>query len=156
MKEGKLFELDIKKSCPENWLYYRFRDGTASFEKSEKTRFQASNICDCMMFTGTELLFLELKSFKGKSFSFSNIRQNQIIQMQKVSKYKNTRSLFLLNARDVQKVFVLSIDQIINLPLVYGKKSLNIVDLQSNSSIKELPCKKKRVRFTYDMEELTK
>ena len=89
MNSGKKFEENFKKSVPENVFYYRFRDGTSSWDKSSKMRFQAKNICDCMLHDGEYLYLLELKNHKGKSLPLSAIRQNQVDDLLLAAKHRN-------------------------------------------------------------------
>jgi len=85
MNNGKRFELEIKNSIPSSVYYYRFRDGTANFsgDKNQNVRFQATNMCDCLLYDSKHLYFLELKTHKGKSLPLSAIRENQIEQLDK-------------------------------------------------------------------------
>lgn len=159
---GKIFENNFKASCPKEWFYYRFIDGTASYDESQATRFQLSNICDCFIFTGSKLIFCELKSFKGNSFQFSNIRKHQLIAMERASYYKNIMCYFILNAREIKqttktkfpfnnKTYFLTIATMLNIINTSTKKSINIKEIEEHPKIYELPSKKKKVHFTYDL-----
>ena len=77
MTSGKRFEKNVKDSIPEEYFYYRFKDGTSSWGGNDQVRFQARNICDSMLYNGYNLYLLELKSHKGKSLPLSCIRENQ-------------------------------------------------------------------------------
>lgn len=116
---GKRFEENFKKSIidDENTLLYRFKDGTANFggERNTNVRFQASNVCDFMLFHSYEynskLFLIELKSHKGKSLPITCIRDNQIKEMTTYSKKKNVESLLIVNFSDIDRCFSISIDQ---------------------------------------------
>ena len=90
INSGKRFEQNWKNSIPKDVFYYRFRDGSSSWGGNDKVRFQQTNICDCLMFDGDYLYLLELKSTKGKSLPFSNIKKHQIKDLLWASKYANT------------------------------------------------------------------
>lgn len=148
---GKVFENNFKASCPKEWFYYRLFDGTASYDESQATRFQLSNICDCFIFTGSKLLLCELKSFKGTSMPFSNIRETQLTRMLKAEAYENVKPYFILNARRIEKTFFMLPSTLIKIQEESSKKSINIKELESHPAIHELPSKKKKVHFTYDL-----
>lgn len=148
---GKVFENNFRLSCPSGWFYYRLFDGTAAYNKSENTRFQLSNICDCIIFTGTKLLLCELKSFKGTSMPYSNIRENQLARMLKAEGYENVKPYFILNARRIEKTFCLTPTTLIKIKEESTKKSINIKALETHPDIYEIPNKKKKVNFTYDL-----
>ena len=106
---GKQFENDLKKSVPGNVFYYRFRDGTGAWGEGEKTRFQATNICDCLLFDGKKLLLLELKSHKGKSVPFTAVRQNQVEGLSKAASYENIVPGMVFNFRDESETYFVPI-----------------------------------------------
>lgn len=105
INSGKRFEQQWKDSIPPNVFFYRFRDGTSSWGNQENTRFQQSNMCDCMMFDGKTLYLLELKSHKGKSLPFSAIRQNQIDELIKAKNYPSIESGFVINFSDLGETY---------------------------------------------------
>ncbi|MDD4111342.1 MAG: hypothetical protein PHS54_07405, partial [Clostridia bacterium] len=112
MNNGKIFEQEIKASVPTDMFYYRFKDGTASWGKSDNTRFQAHNICDCMLFDGQMLYLLELKSHKGKSIPKSCIRPTQMIELLQADCFDNVDAGFLFNFRDVGRTFYMSVSDV--------------------------------------------
>ena len=68
---GKKFEQAIEKSVNKaGFLYERFKDN-GKFGFSETTRFSSENPCDCFIFTGSHLVYLELKSTTNTSISFN-------------------------------------------------------------------------------------
>ena len=151
---GKVFENNFKASCPSEWYFLRLIDGTASYDKSETTRFQVANVCDCIIFTRSKLLLCELKSFKGTSMPYSNIRENQLSRLLKAEQYENVKPYFILNARHIEKTFCLTPATLIKIQEESAKKSINIKELESHPHIYELPSKKKKVNFTYDLHVL--
>jgi len=150
---GKKFENNFKKSVPADIFYYRFKDGTASWGKSDNVRFQASNICDCMLFKGGILVLAELKNHKGKSLPFTAIRDNQLKEMVAASEYKDVYPMLIVNFEDVERCYAVSILDILHfIENSDGKKSIPIVYFEVNGF--EIPCAKKKVNFTYDLEPL--
>lgn len=152
---GKIFEKDFKDSIPDNVFFYRFRDGTGAWEKSDITRFQSSNICDTMLFYQSKLYLLELKTVQGKSFSFANVRQNQIEQLLKASRFEGITAGFIINFRDIEKTVFISAFHMYDTMCSICKKSFNISDLENIKHI-EIPSIKKRTRYRYDLEPLLK
>ena len=68
---GKKFEKAIEKSVNKaGFLYERFKDN-GKFGFSENTRFSSENPCDCFIFDGHYLTYLELKSTVNTSISFN-------------------------------------------------------------------------------------
>jgi len=110
LNSGKKFETNFKNSVPNNIFFYRFRDGTSSWAKQENTRFQAKNICDCMMYDGQFLYLLELKSHKGASLPLSVIRKNQIDDLMAASKHENVIAGLIVNFADKETVYFMPID----------------------------------------------
>jgi len=152
---GKKFEKDFKNSIPDNVFFYRFRDGTGAWEKSDITRFQSSNVSDCMLFYQGKLFLLELKTVQGKSFSFANVRQNQIEQLLKASIFEGITAGFIINFRDIEKTVFISAFHMYDTMCSICKKSFNISDLDNIKHI-EIPSIKKRVHYKYDLERLIK
>ena len=109
MNSGKRFEENFKNSVPDNVFYYRFRDGTSSWDKGSQTRFQQRNICDCQLFDGDYLYLLELKNTKGKSLSLNNIRKNQIDDLTDADKYANIVAGLIVNFEDVEETYLMPI-----------------------------------------------
>lgn len=112
MNSGKRFEENFKKSIPDDVFYYRLRDGTSAWDSQEKTktRFQAKNICDCLLFDGKSLFLLELKAHKGKSLPLSAIRENQIKGLLETSKYDNIIAGLVVNFTDIQETYFMPIN----------------------------------------------
>jgi len=149
MNAGKKFEEDFKKSVPECVFYYRFKDGTASWNKSDKVRFQAHNICDCLIFNNVKLFLLELKSHKGKSLPFSCIRDKQLEELFQANKFGNIQAGLVINFRDLEETYFIDIDKVMNFIHHSDRKSIPVEFLKAEG--KFLPQFKKRTRYTYDL-----
>lgn len=106
---GKKFEEQFKKSVPEDIFYYRFRDGTSAWGKQDQTRFQAKNICDCLLFDGDYLYLLELKAHKGKSLPLSAIKKNQIDGLYEADRYKNLIAGLVVSFTDTEETYFMPI-----------------------------------------------
>ena len=83
MNIGKIFETEFKNSIPSWCYYYRLRDGTAAYGGNANMRFQAKNICDCIVIGQAFTYFIELKNTNQKSLSLSNIKENQLTENEK-------------------------------------------------------------------------
>ena len=120
-----MFEEWFKKSVPTEILYERFKDGTSNWSRSDtNVRFQAQNVCDCFLFDGYILLYLELKSHKGKSIPLNCIRENQEKELPKRQKYPNVISGLLVEFSDLERVFFLNIDEFISFKETSDRKSI--------------------------------
>lgn len=126
---GKRFEQNFKKSITEDIYYYRFKDGTASWgsNNANNIRFQAKNICDCLLFKKPNLYFLELKNHKGKSIPLSCIKENQIKELTNADKYNGIISGLVINFEDIDRCFFVHI--------------ANINDFIENEDRKSIPIK---------------
>lgn len=150
LNSGKRFEAQWKDSIPSNVFFYRFRDGTSSWGGSqENTRFQQSNMCDCMMHDGKLLYFMELKSHKGKSLPLSTIRQNQLDELVKANTYKNVRGMFVINFADEGRTFIINAGTIATFIFLNERKSIPIAWCEQYGH--EIVGKKKKVNYAWDI-----
>lgn len=115
MKRGQKFEDNFRNSIDRgssDLFFYRFKDGTANWNPTEKTRFQAHNICDCMIFYGQNLFLLELKSHKGKSLPFNCIRDSQWEEMYEAGHKKNVYPFLIVFFSDINECYAVHIRDI--------------------------------------------
>lgn len=154
MNSGKTFEYNFKKSVPNNILFYRFRDGTSNWDKNNLTRFQQKNVCDCMLFNGNYLYFIELKNHKGKSLPLNCIRESQIEELTKYSRYKNTICGIIINFQDLEECYWLFISQINEFLLTVNRKSIPI-DFCRENGVK-IANKRLRTNYRYDIDKMSK
>lgn len=138
---GYIFQDNIKKSCmKQDVLFYRFKDSATSFSGGS-ARFTPKNICDCMVFHRGILLFLELKSCKGKSFSFTEHSLKQLKDIDKILKDKvdNYRPKvyggFLIEFREISKTIFISTENIIRYLHENNTKTLNYDKLIKDNNI---------------------
>lgn len=152
MNSGKIFEQNFKASIPPDVFYYRLRDSTASFYgggDGSKIRFQAQNMCDCILFGNQALFLCELKSHKGKSIPFSCIRQNQIEQLTAAAKFPFIIPALVIFFPDVERCFSIGINDWNNLVDASKKKSANIAEIEPVGF--EVEVTKLKVNFRYNV-----
>lgn len=126
LNSGKRFEQNFKNSIPKDMFYYRLRDGSSSWDKSAKTRFQQTNICDCLIYDGDNLYTLELKSTKGKSLPFTNIKEHQITDLLWCSNFLNVVSGFIIEFSSLNECYFIEISQFKSFYDTTERKSLPI------------------------------
>lgn len=108
---GKRFEEQFKKSIPKDIFYYRFRDSANTWSGGNKTRFTPSNIADCLIFDGDYLYLLELKSTKGKSLPYKNIKKHQIQDLLWASEFANTICGLVIEFSQLDEYYFIEIRQ---------------------------------------------
>lgn len=151
---GKIFEDEIKISISKDHWYYRFKDGTAAYNKdieNKKVRFQAKNICDCQVMAKDKLFLLELKNTKGSSLPLSNIKSNQLEGLSGIN-HKNIKSYFIICFRDKEKCYGVQAFKVKEFIEVEERKSIPMVWCKENGI--EVPMIKKKVRYRYDLDVL--
>ena len=149
MNSGKQFEKDIAKSC--NDYFYRLKDGTSSWGNQENTRFQAKNDFDCFIFNSSRLYGIELKSVKGKSLPFTNIKSNQIKGLLKIDSYPCAYGYIIINFREVEQTYAIGIEALVK-KMEGSKKSINVNECKEIGTL--IPQRKLKVNYRYDLEVL--
>lgn len=153
MNKGKIFEKNFKKSVPGDMFYYRLKDGTAGFkgQKNENVRFQATNICDCILFDGKLLFLLELKNHKGKSLPYSCIRKSQKEGLLLEQYKKNVVCGLVINFEDLEECYFLHICDVREFMRKSDRKSIPI-DYCRKMGVK-IEMKKLRVNYKYNIKK---
>lgn len=82
-----------------------------------------------MMFDGRMLYLFELKSTKGKSFPFNNIREHQIDDLLDASKYKNVVCGFIIELSDLKCAYFIEINTFKTLLDNTNRKSLSLEEM---------------------------
>lgn len=172
---GKPFEAAIKESCQkDNILFERYIDSNKfGFQDGGAHRFTPENPCDCHMYNGNSLFYMELKSTVGTGISFNNpvliqpkgkakpsIKTNQIKNLVERSKYKNTYCGLLLDYanRELKSgtkfggTYYIDVNDFVNWTKSVDKKSINkdeasAIGVEVNRHIK-------KVNYNYDVREL--
>ncbi len=154
MNAGKKFENNFRDSMPDDVFFYRFRDGTSSWDKGEMTRFQQKNICDCMLHDGKYLYLLELKSHKGKSLPLSAIRENQIKSLTDADKHKNIIAGLIVNFSDIEETYFMDIKLAFKWFYNGVRKSIPLSEFRTYCM--PINAYKKKVNYRYAVEEFIK
>lgn len=159
--KGYILQDNIKKSCEkQDILFYRFKDSPFSFANSDKTKFTTNNICDCMMFLANKLLFVELKSTKGKSFSFTehSLRQlndiNKIIHNKQGLRRFGVYGCFIIEFREIEETYFIQVQDILKYLNENNTKTINIQKYIKNNKFIKIEQKLLRKNYTFDIRKL--
>lgn len=159
--KGYILQDNIKKSCEkQDILFYRFKDSPFSFANSDKTKFTTNNICDCMMFLANKLLFVELKSTKGKSFSFTehSLRQlndiNKIIHNKQGLRRFGVYGCFIIEFREIEETYFIQVQDILKYLNENNTKTINIQKYIKNNKFIKIEQKLLRKNYNFDIRKL--
>lgn len=152
---GKIFEEEIKTSFPEDFYVERYKDDTAGF-------YGVSNPADFRIYKCPLTFLFELKSHKGKSLPLAKIRENQIKGMLKAVEYKGIYAGFLINYRDLEKTYYVTVSDLVaeyyilnekgDVQIREGvRKSIPVEWCEANGELIEQ--ERKRVRYKYSLEK---
>jgi len=169
--EGKRFEDSFQNSVPEHVLVKRLNDNAAGWSGGANTRFTSTNEADFICFDSIYRMFyaFELKSTQGTSFSFWRedfdvkgkkqsfmIKKNQILGLQKWSKFPFVACGFIFNFRDEGNyTFFVSIENFLCYTKELEKKSVNLSDVIAMNGI-EIESRLLKTNYRYDMEKFLK
>lgn len=151
---GKVFEEEIKQSINNEYWYYRFKDGTAAYNKdinNKSIRFQAKNICDCQVMVRDKLFLLELKNTKGASLPFKNIKSNQLDGLSGI-RHNNIKTYFIICFREKEECYAVEAKKLKGFIENSKSKSISLIWCKSNAI--QIPMLKKKVRYKYNLEGL--
>lgn len=150
---GKIFEEEIKKSIPEGCFYYRFKDGTGNFAglKNENVRFQAKNICDCMVMAKEFLYLLELKNTEVSSLPFANIKGNQLEGLSNIN-HSKIKTYFVVCFRKKERCFFAEAKNVKEFIETTDRKSIPLSWFEENA--REIEMTKVRVKYKYNLKEI--
>lgn len=154
MNSGKRFEQNWKNSIPKDIFYYRLRDGSSSWGGNENVRFQVENICDSIMFDGNYLYTLELKSTKGKSLPFNNIKKHQIEDLLWCSSYPNVIAGILIEFSELNECYFIEISQFKTFYDITNRKSLPLQFCRENGI--KIGVEKKKINSRFDIYKFIK
>lgn len=143
--EGKAFEGDIFKSIPEGLFKRRIKDDMGGFKG-------VCNDCDIEIFRKPMLVLMECKSHKGKSIPFTDIRDNQLDGLLKVSGVEGVRTGFIFNFRDYEESYWIKAVDVAKYIMEGSRKSFPI-DWCREVGLK-VDAVKKRTRYRYNIEKL--
>lgn len=154
INNGKRFEQNWKNSVPKDIFYYRLRDGSSSWGGNENVRFQAENICDSIMFDGDYLYTLELKSTKGKSLPFNNIKKHQIDDLLRCSSYSNVIAGFVIEFNELSECYFIEISRFKTFYDTTNRKSLSLQFCRENGI--KIGVEKIKINRKFDIEKFLK
>lgn len=157
---GKQFEEDFKSSVPYDILIYRYKDGTSSWGNNmvchncktpieSNTRFQAKNKCDYELYKFPNVFYLELKSTKGASFSYSMVRDNQVKELTIDSKHKGVFAGIIINFSEHNETYFLDIKLYNSCVDTLERKSIPISFFREHAIL--IKQEQKRVNWRYDI-----
>ena len=156
---GKRFENDFKNSVDTSEIFlHRFKDGTTGTVNGQMIRFKNKNLCDFLLFKDGQLVLVELKSFLGKSMSFSNIKstvdeqQTFLYNLRLEAKKNNVKAYMILNFRDLSETYAIDIHNFDEFYKMTNKKSINIDEVRQLG--KQLFQQKKRTNYRYEISDL--
>jgi len=153
---GKLFEDNFKASVPEDTYYVRLHDAAIGFDtKNSKQRFAPKSPYDAILCRAGQMYAIELKSHKEKRFSFGE--KNADIKKRQVKNLTDAETAgavagVVLNFSDYEETYFIWATEFWNFMETCGKKSINLDDARKLGTL--IPCKKKKVRYKYDLEVL--
>ena len=145
--EGKKFEKHFRGSIPEHIYHYRLKDDTSGFAG-------IANPCDIFVYRYPSMFLFELKSHKGKSIPFDAIRKAQWDGLEKASIHKGIYAGVIVNMREYDITFYVSIESLLEFKNTCGKKSMNIDDMKKIGLVVGQTLKRKY--YTYNIEDLLK
>ena len=151
---GKRFETNFKNSVPKDTYIYRLKDGSASWDKGTRTRFQAKNICDFILYKKPYLFLLELKSTKGKNLPNSNVKTNQLEGLLEASKYDGIICGIVIEFSEQNATYFIEISQYKRFLKNMSRKSLPL-DYVAKNGVK-IDTEKMRVNSKFDIEKMIK
>ena len=141
---GKVFEKEVKDSMPEDCFLERYKDDTSGF-------YGVSNPADFRLYKYPILILLELKTHKGKSLPLSKIRESQLKGMLKAVEYYGVYGGYLVNFRDLEETYYLSVGYVQNFFESGTRKSIPVDFFREHGFL--IPSQKKRTLYRYDFSD---
>ena len=151
--QGKKFEEDFKNSVPADVYIYKLKDA-GGWSNATNTRFTINNICDYIMYSMPTLYLLELKSFKGKSLPYSNIKNNQIKGLIDAAQTKGIKAGIVANFRELEKTYYIDIKELQEFYKESDRKSYPLELFEDRGQLIEQ--KKIVTRYKYNIEKFIK
>ena len=141
---GKVFEKEFKDSVPADCFFERYKDDTSGF-------YGVSNPADFRLYKFPVLILLELKTHKGKSLPLAKIRPAQLSGMLKAVNYLGVYGGYLVNFRDLEETYFLSVGDVENFYKAGERKSIPVEFFREHGF--RIPQQKKRTLYKYDLSE---
>jgi recombination protein U len=105
-----------------------------------------------MLYNGSKLYLLELKSVKGKSLPFTNIRTNQIEELSKAHEFYNIYAGLVIEFSELNRAFFIDIKTVEEFISKGDRKSLPIDYIATNGI--EIDVVKKKINSLFNIEKL--
>lgn len=141
---GKVFEQEFKNSVPPDVFLERYKDDTSGF-------YGVSNPADFRLYCYPVLILVELKTHKGKSLPLSKIRPAQLKGMLKAVTHYGVYGGYLVNFRDLEETFFLSVGYVERFIKDGERKSIPAEFFREYGI--PIPAEKKRTLYRYDLKE---
>ena len=164
MNTGKIFEQNFKKSVPDDFYYLRLKDPAVGWTGGA-SRYSPNNPFDCLIYTGTGLHCIELKTcaksitfwredfeHDGKKHTYE-IKKHQIIGLLEADTYHGVYPSIVINFRDVGETWALPIALFKTLTDNLPKKSINHKDAALVGF--RVPMRHLKVNDRYDIKAMT-
>ena len=155
---GKKFEEDFIASVPETCDITRLKDA-GGWGNATNMRFTIDNPCDFVIYSSQtkECYKLELKSFKGKSLPYGNIKTDPIKRLKFLkdladSERKGVAAAFVCNFRDLAKTFIVSAIDVKDFVQHQDRKSIPLDWFEDHGTLVQQTIK--RTRYSYNLEWL--
>lgn len=166
---GQQFERNFLDSIPDDIEVRRFHDSTTAWKKSIScpkchsdvstgTTYQPTNIADFLLYYSPELYYFELKSYAGKSLSFTvlykpradgTINSRQLKMMSDAALKDGVNAGLVVNFRDVDETYYMPIELFIDCKKRLMSKSIPIKIFREYCHL--IPQKQKKINWTYDV-----
>lgn len=149
VNNGKAFEYEFAKQCEKvtEIQLTRLHDNVNRFK-------DINNPCDFILYYYPNVFYLELKSTKGKSFPFANIRKNQWDNLSDYAHVKGTYPGFLVWFYEYNETYFLHIRTLEKI-LKSGKKSINLEECKKLGILFDGKLKRKYTQY-YIIDNLNK
>lgn len=142
---GKIFEFQIMNSIPNYMFKLRLKDTVMHFKND-------TNPCDMIVFYDGRFYMFELKSTQNTSLPFANIHYHQFKDLEMADKVEGLHAGFLIEMRNYNETYYLSIKKALDFVENSGRKSFPISFLREHGIKVEQTLK--RTRYSFNMEKL--
>ena len=161
---GKVFEQNFKKSVPDDFYYLRLKDPAVGWTGGA-SKYSPTNPFDCLIYTGTGLHCVELKStamsitfwredfeHDGKKHTFE-IKKHQIRGLQEAAAFNGVYPSIVINFRNAVETWCIPIAAFITYTDALNKKSINHDDARLMGY--KIPTRLLKVNERYDIRAMT-
>lgn len=164
MNTGKVFEQNFKKSVPRDFYFLRLKDPAVGWTGGN-SKYSPNNPFDCLIYTGTGLHCIELKScaksitfwredfeHDGKKHTFE-IKKHQINGLCEAAIFEHVYPSIVINFREAGETWCIPIATFVTFTGGLNKKSINHEDASIMGY--RVPSHVLRVNERYDIKVMT-